>query len=224
MGLPGNLSPKIWIGSSDLGGLSMKHAYTESGIGKLMLFIRHWRTDSQARRLSRVLLAWVQALAGTSYSVLRFPTIPLPHLAEAVEIQYLRQYLSRVSGHIVLDHNYVTPPQRDHDSHLMDRVLNSGQFTAAEMCSIQYCRLFLQCHTVSDITDPTGHYLKDGVRSGTLFHHSSTWLILTLQGRPHARAWRTWRSALSLWATEAGILTTPLGDWTVSLDLVLLRS
>jgi hypothetical protein len=88
----------------------MKHAYTESGIGKLMLFIRHWRTDSQAVRLSRVLLAWVQALTGTSYWVLRFPTNPLPHLAEAIEIPYLRQYLSRVSGHIVLDHDYATLP------------------------------------------------------------------------------------------------------------------
>jgi hypothetical protein len=86
MGLPGNLSPKICFRPSDLGSLSMKHAYTEPGIGKLMLFIRHWRTDSQAGRLSRVLLACVQALAGTSYSVLRFPTIPLPHLAEAVNI------------------------------------------------------------------------------------------------------------------------------------------
>jgi hypothetical protein len=63
MGFPGNLSPKLCFGPSDLGGLSMQHAYTESGIGKLMLFIWHWRSDSQAGRMSRVLLAWVQALA-----------------------------------------------------------------------------------------------------------------------------------------------------------------
>jgi hypothetical protein len=94
MGLPGNLSPKICFGSSDLGGLSMKHAYTKSGIGKLMLFIRNWRTDSQ------------QALASTSFSVLRFPSITLPHLAEAIEISYLCRYLSRAAGYLILDQDY----------------------------------------------------------------------------------------------------------------------
>jgi hypothetical protein len=214
MGLPGNLSPKICFGPSDLGGLSMKHAYTESGIGKLMLFIRHWRSDSQAGRLSRVLLAWVQALAGTSFSVLRFPARPMPHLEEAIKISYIRWYLSRAAGYLILDQEYVTPLQRVGDFHLMDAVLASGRFSAAKTCLIQYCRLFLQVHTVSDLTDSTGTTLKDGVRSGTLFSSSSTRLIPTIQARPNSRAWRTWRSALSLWANESDLLTLPLGDWT----------
>jgi hypothetical protein len=219
MGLPDNLSPKICFGPTDLGRILMKHAYTESGIKKLVLFIRHWRTDSQAGRLSRVLLAWVQALAGTSFSVLRHPSVVLPHLAEAVEISYLRTYLTRASGHLVLDEDYVVPLQRSRDSHLMDAVLSSAQCTPAEICLSQYYSLYLKVHTLSEITDPTGTSRKAseraGARAGTRFLSSSTRLIPMLQAHPNARAWRTWRFALSLWVTETDALTHPLGDWTV---------
>jgi hypothetical protein len=185
MSRPGNLSPKNCFGPSDLGGLYMQHAYTDSGIGKLMLFIRHWRSDLQAGRLSRVLLAWVQALAGTSYSGLRHPSRPLPHLEEFVEISYLCRYLSRAMGHITLDRDYVTPLQRIRDTHLMVAVLDSGRFTPAETCLVQYCRLFLQVHTVSNIAASTGTHLKAGIRSGNLFSCSSTRLIPTIQARPN---------------------------------------
>jgi hypothetical protein len=215
MGLPGYLSFNICFGPSDLDGLSMQHGYTESGIGKLMLFIRHWRSDSQAGRLSRVLLAWVQALTGTSFSVLRHPSRPLPHLEEGVEISYLRRYLSRAAGHITLDQDYVTPLQQIRNTHLMDAVLDSGHFTPAETCLVQYCRLFFQVRTVSDIADSTRTHLKDGIHSGTLFSCSSTRLIPTIQARPNSRAWRTWRLALPPWANKSDRLTIPLGDWSV---------
>jgi hypothetical protein len=97
----------------------------------------------------------------------------------------------------------------------MDAVLASGRFSPAEICLFQYCRLYLQVHTLSDIMDATGTPPKAGVRTGTLFLSSSTRLLPTLQARPNARAWRTWRSALSLWASENDALTNPLGDWTV---------
>jgi hypothetical protein len=82
----------------------MKHAYTESGIGKLMLLIRHWRSDSQAGSLSRVMVSWVQALAGTGFSIFRFPAHQIPHLEEAIETTCIRRFLTRASGYLVLDH------------------------------------------------------------------------------------------------------------------------
>jgi hypothetical protein len=72
-------------------------------------------------------------------------------------------------------------------------------------------------HTVSNITDAAGSRLKTGTRSGTLFSCSSTRYIPTIQARPNARAWRAWRSALALWATEEDQLTVPLGAWLVLL-------
>jgi hypothetical protein len=104
----------------------MKHAYTESGIGKLMLLIRHWRSDSQAGHLSRVMVSWVQALAGTSYSVFRFPAQPRPHLNKAVETTFIQRYPSRALGYLVLDQEHVVPLQCEHNSHLMDAVVNAG--------------------------------------------------------------------------------------------------
>jgi hypothetical protein len=98
----------------------------------------------------------------------------MPHLEEAIKISYIRRYLSQAAGYLILDKEYVTSLQRVGDSHLMDAVLDSGRFSAPETCLIQYCRLFLQVHTVSDLTDSTGTTLKDGVRSGTLLSSLST--------------------------------------------------
>jgi hypothetical protein len=42
---------------------------------------------------------------------------------------------------------HVTPLQRIGDFHLMDRVLQSNQFTNRQYRQVNYCRLFLQVHT-----------------------------------------------------------------------------
>jgi hypothetical protein len=45
----------------------------------LTLLIRHCQSDSQAGRLApRVMVSWVQALAGTSFLVFRIPARPFP--------------------------------------------------------------------------------------------------------------------------------------------------
>jgi hypothetical protein len=156
------------------------------------------------------MVSGVQALAGSSFSVFRFPAQPLPHLDEAVETTFLRRYLSRTSGYLVLDQKHVVPLQHEHDSHLMDAVLNAG-FSNGDIQLINYCRLYLQVHIVSDITDSTGSHIKTGARSGTFFSCSSTRYIPTIQAHPNVRAWRAWRSALALWATKEDRLTVPLG-------------
>jgi hypothetical protein len=104
----------------------------------------------------------------------------------------------------------------------MDAVVNAG-FSNGDLQLIQYCRLYLQVHTVSDITDSAGNRLKTGTQSGTLFSCSLTRYILTIQARPHALVWRACRTALALWATEEDRLTVPLGAWLVLPDFQRFR-
>ena len=97
----------------------------------------------------------------------------------------------------------------------MDHVLESGQFTPNEIKQINYCHLFLQAITVSDITDPSGTHLFPGIEKGT----ESPWMSknnwhCTNQAKPSTASWKQWQKALSLFSTN-GILHGPLLEWTL---------
>ena len=90
-------------------------------------------------------------------------------------------------------------------------MLERGTFSPTEIRRINYCRLFLQATTVSDITNATGTNLSPGVRvgaptiwSGVSRHHK------TNQNNPNPTTWRLWARALSLFANHRDELFVPL--------------
>ena len=64
----------------------------------------------------------------------------------------LWQYLQHIGGSIELDDPGTPPIQRVNDAYIMDVVLASGQFKSAQIQQINYCRMYLQAVTISDIT------------------------------------------------------------------------
>jgi len=77
---------------------------------------------------------------------------------------------------------------------------------------LNWCRLYLQVLTLSDIVAANGHFIlqhaKDGVKDNTRVSR----LRWPNQGKPTANDWATWRSTLS--ALESyGHLKSPLGKW-----------
>ena len=78
----------------------------------------------------------------------------------------------------------------------MDVVLESNKFTALQIRRINYCRLFLQAVTISDLTDATGHKLDSSKLNGipSIVSRISTWLHVH-QDRPSEAEWKLWRRA-----------------------------
>ena len=151
--------------------------------------------------------------AGTSYSIFQRVYDDLPHL-ESKWFASMRSFMARVNASFELDHNGVPPLEREHDSHIMDVILESNRFTAAQTRRINYCRLFLQAVTFSDITDATGMQLDASKLNGTPSAMSSTttWLQVH-QDRPSETEWKLWRRANKLWSSQDGVLCRPLGSW-----------
>jgi hypothetical protein len=96
----------------------------------------------------------------------------------------------------------------------MDAVLESKQFTTSEICSINYCRLYLQAVTLSDITLADGlrldpHFLRgtSGPMSSMTNHYKVN------QARPNNAAWQIWQRANYLWTSKGTLLRQPLGRW-----------
>ena len=95
----------------------------------------------------------------------------------------------------------------------MDHVLRSGLFKDKEVRQINYCRLYLQAITVSDITTASGSRLFAGINRGrtTEITSSTTWHHIN-QAKPDSASWSLWRKACELFSVN-GILKEVLGAW-----------
>ncbi len=209
---------EIIYGPASLAGACFHHPYGEQGTGQTMFFLKYWRSGGHAGTLVRIALSWAQLQAGTSQPILLDCTTSLPHL-ESCWLASLREFLAECNGTIEVDNAYVLPLQREHDVYLMDLVLASCQFSDEEICTINYCRLYLQALTLSDIS------LADGVRLDPylLRGHNSPKASCTThhkvnQARPNEASWRIWERANYLWTTKGHRLRQPLGRWTTNLE------
>ena len=97
---------KVLYGPRLLGGQGFIRWYTLQGEGQTQLFIKFWRTPSQASMLLRVALAWVQYQSGRGLPILTDVHTPLPYLI-ARWIPALRTFLATIDGQIELDRNYI---------------------------------------------------------------------------------------------------------------------
>ncbi len=150
---------------ADLGGACFRHPYCEQGSGQLLMFLKHWRSPGQASSLSQVALSWAQFQICTGTSFLADCTTPLPHM-EALWFASMRTFLQCIDGRIELDNDYILPIQREHDLFLMDAVLQCKYFTSEEITQINYCRLYLQAITLSDLTKADGKRLDPHMLKG----------------------------------------------------------
>jgi hypothetical protein len=199
------------------GGCGFFALYLIQGEGQILQFLTHWRTDTTAGNLLRISVSWIQLHLGISWFFLGDTTTPLPHLPGRW-LKSLRKFLSRIGGSIEVDDYFLPSIQRENDVYLMDLVLASNHFTSKEICTINYCRMFLQIVTISDLCLADGVSIDPAFLSGTPAPTSSTskWIHIN-QGRPSEPCWRLWRHACSLWSHNSK-LHFPLGNWLLPGD------
>jgi hypothetical protein len=78
----------------------------------------------------------------------------------------MRIFMGTIGAHIEVDHSFVLPPQREHNIYLMDVILASGRFKSTDIAQINYCCLYLQAVTLSDLTLGDGRHLDPPMRIG----------------------------------------------------------
>jgi hypothetical protein len=207
---------EIIYGPSHLGGANFRTLYSVQGVGQISTLLRNWRSPCQAGQLLRIAVAWAQYVAGISTPLFEDIRTPLPHL-EAKWISSVRAYLQYVGATIELDEPYTTVREREHDWHIMDAIIQSGQFSLTEIRQLNYCRLYLQSTTISDITNANGDVMDKYMYQGEINHSSSSinkWHRVN-QERPADKHWLLWQKATKLWSTDDGRLHQPLGKWLI---------
>jgi hypothetical protein len=153
-----NMPRVVVFGPQEYGGIEFWHFAVEQGAGLIDYFLKFWRTDGEAGSLLRIALSWNQLMAGISWPILQNVTTPLPHL-ETKWMPSLRDFRSSINSEIELDNSFLYSIQREHDFHIMDRVLDSGKFKPREVRLLNYCGLFLGVTTISDYSRRQRHRL-----------------------------------------------------------------
>ena len=108
-----------------------------------------------------IALSWLQAQSGTSFSVFDDTTIELPHL-EGLWFLSVRQFMSLYNITFKLHDTCVPAVQRENDIHIMDHIIkhqSDYKQSRIKIKRINYCRLYLQALTISDITDAAGKHI-----------------------------------------------------------------
>ena len=86
------------------------------------------------------------------------------------------------------------------------------RYSAADLRSLNQCRLYLQVLTLSNITSVDGTSFLQSVLDGVLSSDRASLLKWPRQTRPPAKAWGLWNRALTHFL-DRGKLRRPLGHW-----------
>jgi ribonuclease HI len=204
---------EILYGPLQYGGANFRHLFDQQGLGQLTLFLRHWRQQTVAGQLLKNVVAWAQFTTGMAFPILETPSVYLPHL-ESKWLKSLRGYLASTKAALHLDATGLPPLEREHDGYIMEWIVHSNLFEDKEVVRLNYCRLFLNAVTLSDLTTTDGKYLDNGKLTGeiSMMSSQSQWMSV-LQDKPSETEWRLWRKANKIWSMDDGTLRQPLGDW-----------
>jgi hypothetical protein len=103
----------------------------------------------------------LQHNSGLGSFLLEEPDVPAPHL-EGFWIKQICTFLKQIDGSLQIADLTIQPLQHERDYYIMDAAVSLPDFSPAAICQINYCRLYLQILTISDMTNATGTRLAPG--------------------------------------------------------------
>eukprot|EP00957_Ditylum_brightwellii_P118231 9017371-Ditylum_brightwellii.AAC.1 len=127
----------------------------------------------------------------------------------------MQMYLAKMEARLEMIEDCIYLPQRLGDEHIMSKVCLFGQFKDRDIQLINYCRMYLNVTTLSDIVladrkmlDP---YMYNGERS---LMSSQAQQMKINQAYPSEISWRLWQKLMKLW-TKTRTFPKPIGRWMV---------
>jgi hypothetical protein len=213
MGYNSRMSRAVTFDPTEYGGIDFRDFKVEQGIESLRLVMRHLGFPGQPHKMFLITLDRLQHNSGLGTPILEDPHIWAPHL-KGLWIPNIRQFLQRIDGSLTIADVTIQPLQRQHDYHVMDPVVTRSLFSPPEVRRINYCRLYLQVLTISDMCNATGDRLAPGIRHGQhLWSQSKSDIQEIHQERPNEASWTIWRRFLNTLSNFHGCLYHSLGDW-----------
>ena len=116
-GYCGSTLLEIRNGPRLFGGLAFRQLYCKQGVAQIIYFIKHWRTPGPINKMLKIVLSWLQAQCGTSFSIFDNTIIELPHLEE-LWFTSLLQFMQKYNITFKLHDTCVPIIQRENDIYI----------------------------------------------------------------------------------------------------------
>jgi hypothetical protein len=134
----------------------------------------------------------------------------------------LRKYLDDIKGTIQVNHPGIPPKTRENDQHIMDIVLQSKKYKPHQIRKINYCRLYMNVTTLSEITNAKGDMIDPAMieRNKEETLSQEKWRRVNQQ-KPDAASWNLWKNMCKDVSTRMNnkwYLNRRLGRWTIPLE------
>jgi hypothetical protein len=178
-------------------GIAIRPLTIEQLIAQVQEVIKHLRCPGENHNMLRITFAWAQLGTGMGFALLVSPGKNVPHL-ECAWIQSIQTGLHSIEARIKTYQPSVHKKRRIGDTHIMDTICSSKQFTGPEISRINACRLFLKVIQLSDITSPNGREINKAYYQGDS-HHLPNWptIMYPREDKPDKTSWAVWRRGLN---------------------------
>jgi len=190
--------------------MALPHMFTVQGIDKLHLFLGHIRLGTDTGKLIKIDLSYVQLLCGTSTFFMNKAYNNYTWV-EWGWVTSLWSFLSHTSLSFHFPSHWVPTLPRENDVFLMDYFI-ALRLPVSILRALNFCRVYLQVITLSDICSADGTYILPQAKAGSPLPYRTSTLDWPNQGKPLPADWATWRHSLA-YLEERGKLQTPLGAW-----------
>ena len=195
-GFPSTLNRHVVFGCRTSGGLGYRDLFVEQGVAHITKLIQTLRTPGQSKSLLLLLLNEWQISSGSSYPLLEIPTRPCKHL-EGTWLLSTRTFLSDINASIPIVAMYCPCPLRLFDCAIMDAFNTIPGLGRKRLMHLNYCRLYLQIHFLSEITNTQGTHLLPGFWNGDPTSRPAPPLHrYPRQTSPSPAIWQLWRATI----------------------------
>eukprot|EP00978_Attheya_sp_CCMP212_P015193 scaffold39147_cov55-Attheya_sp.AAC.6 len=191
LGYTSSFPRKILFSPKLFGGIGAKDLEALQGIAMILTLIKHIRNGSTIGEAGEILIRWAQMMAGTSLLIL-VDSQDIPHIKNKW-VRKLCEFMRVIDAKIQEVNPWKIPSSREHDHHIMDVVLKSPTISPSTYGSLNYCRMYLQVTTLSDITTSDKNYIRHDALLGdidrTQIMNDIQW---PYQEKPNPETWKLW--------------------------------
>ncbi|CAJ1956966.1 unnamed protein product [Cylindrotheca closterium] len=208
-------SPLVVFAPVDYQGLGVPHPFGKQVYKHLEMILRHMLGDTKTGAYMDANLQAHQLEIGTSFGLLQQDYQNTSILASDIWLKRVWKELESLDMYVAFDSPALSL-RCHHDALLIDLFIDL-EVDQDDLLWLNWCRMFLQVATVSDITTADGRYIRqciwNGFRDDT-YRTPYNWPRTVRPGRPYWELWqRTLSRALLPSHGQHHPLLQPLGHW-----------
>ena len=194
-------------------GLDLPHPFATQTFRQLDMLLRHPANRTQTNRYLSAVLQSHQLETGTSFGILQQDYSNTGILASDTWVKRCWKQLEELDIFVACD--TPIPATRCSGDSLLMEIFMEAEVNQDDLLWLNWCRLYLQVVTVSDLLTANGRAIRRSIWRGLRDDHGQDLYAWPRTVRPTPRHWETWRRVLSsiFLRPSSLLLQEPLGPW-----------